>query len=81
MNEYEHCYEDRMDEDPVLGEPRQRRRKFVRAGRAFLKMQRPHFDADALIYKAARCGIHAIRKTATGRRGKACYSKRRVEEG
>ena len=54
-------------EDTILGESKQRKR-FVKAGRAFVRMQRPRFDADALIYKLASTGISKLRKKAAARR-------------
>ena len=55
------------EEDAILGASSQRKR-FVKAGRAFLRMQRPRFDADALIYKLASTGISTFRKKAAARR-------------
>lgn len=53
--------------DTILGETRHRKR-FVKAGRAFVRMQRPRFDADALIYKLASTGISKFRKKSAARR-------------
>lgn len=52
------------DDNVILGKTQTKGANFVSAGRTFLQMQRPSFDADALIGKMARCGIHAIRKAA-----------------
>lgn len=68
MNDY-YAYDPSYDngDDEILGESR-RRKRFIKAGRTFLQMQRPHFDADALLYGAARHGIRRIRKAAANRR-------------
>ena len=68
MNDY-YAYDPSYDsgDDEILGESK-RRKRFIKAGRTFLQMQRPHFDADALLYGAARHGIHRLRKAASNRR-------------
>ncbi len=62
-------------EDEILGESRFRRKPFVKSGNAFLPMQRPHFDADALIGKMTRRGIRMLRKAAVNRSFKAFRPK------
>ena len=49
---------------------------FVKTGQTFLQMRRPHFDADALIYKAARHGIRKIRKAVGNHRKNNMFRSR-----
>ena len=76
MNDY-YAYYPSCDgeDDEILGESR-RRKSFVKVGRTFLQMQRPRFDADALIYKAARHGIRKIRKAVEHHRKDSTFHPR-----
>lgn len=69
MNDY-YAYDPSCEEmeGGIPSGPRQRRSAFVKAGRTFLEMQRPHFDADALIHKAAQHGIRRLRRAVDQRR-------------
>lgn len=68
MNDY-YDYDSSYDneDDEILGKSK-RQKTFVKVGRTFLQMQRPHFDADALIYKVAHHGIRRIRSAVGNRR-------------
>lgn len=70
-----YSYKCDSDDGEVLGESKRHRDGIVKVGRSFLKMYRPHFDADALISGMTRRGIRTVRRAISKRHNKPLWPK------